>query len=190
MEFPKKQYDIIYADPPWFESGGGVIKRGADNHYPLMKTKDICNLPVKDISNTNAHLYMWVTNNFLKDGFDVVEAWGFRYITLITWVKDRFGLGQYFRGQTEHCMFCVKGNIPYKLEDGKRQQGVTYLQCERKEHSSKPQEMRSMIEKVSDREGFSKLELFARNKSVGWDVWGNDDSLIEQLPTVDAKKFF
>jgi len=65
---------------------------------------------------------IWTTNNFLKDALEVVEAWGFNYKTLITWVKDRFGLGQYYRGQTEHCIFAVKGFIPYKVDEltGKR----------------------------------------------------------------------
>lgn len=94
-----KKYQIIYSDPPWNEAGGGVIKRGADRHYPLMKTKDIMALPVPALCMDNAHLYLWVTNTFMRDGFKVMEAWGFEYKTMITWAKDRFGLGQYFRGQ-------------------------------------------------------------------------------------------
>ena len=168
------KYEIIYADPPWAELGGGTIKRGADRHYPLMKTKDILSLLVSEICAENAHLYLWVTNNFLPDGLAVMKAWGFEYKTAITWVKDRFGLGQYFRGQTEQCLFGVRGNVPYKLLDGKRQQGVTCFYAPRAAHSEKPYEMRQMIEKVSDRPGFNKLELFARRPVAGWDVWGNE----------------
>lgn len=152
--------------------GGGKIKRGANKHYPVMKVKDIMALDVP--SADNAHLYLWVTNNFLPDGLKVMEAWGFKYKTMITWVKDRFGLGQYFRGQTEHCLFGVKGMIPYKIVEEKRQQGVTFFSATRKEHSQKPDEMRQLIEKVSDREGFNKLEMFAREASPGWDLWGNE----------------
>lgn len=169
-----KKYQIILADPPWNESGGGKIKRGADRHYPLMKTKDICELPVPDITDENCHLYLWVTNNHLQDGLDVIKAWGFKYKTAITWVKDRIGLGQYFRGQTEHCLFAVKGMIPYKVIDGKRQQAVTYFNAVRKKHSQKPETMREFIEKVSDRDGFNKIELFARERFLGWDAWGNE----------------
>jgi len=172
--FPNKKYEIIYADPPWREFGGGKIKRGADKHYSLMKTKDIIALPVQDISKDNAHLYLWVTNNFMREGLEVMESWGFKYKTMITWVKDRFGLGQYFRGQTEHCLFDVKGMIPYKTENGKRQQGVTYFNAKRTRHSEKPEEMRKLIEKVSDMEGFKKIELFARKRINGWDVWGEE----------------
>ena len=69
-----KKYSTIYADPPWMESGGGKIKRGADRHYELMKTKDIVNLPIPFITEQNAHLYLWVTNNFLQDGLQVMKA--------------------------------------------------------------------------------------------------------------------
>lgn len=167
-----KKYEIIYADPPWAEYGGGKIKRGADRHYTLMKTEDICRLKVP--SADNAHLYLWVTNNKLIDGLEVLKAWGFEYKTIITWLKDRFGLGQYYRGITEHCLFGVKGMLPYKVIDGKRQQGLTGFTAVRGEHSQKPEAMRAMIEKVSDREGYNKLEMFARTKMSGWDVWGNE----------------
>lgn len=174
IPFPDKKYQIIYADPPWNESGGGKIKRGADRHYSLMKTKDICELPVQQIADDNCHLYLWVTNNHLQDGLDVIKDWGFDYKTAITWVKDRIGLGQYFRGQTEHCLFAVKGMIPYKIIDGKRQQAVTYFNAVRREHSQKPETMREFISKVSDRDGFHKIELFARETVQGWDAWGNE----------------
>lgn len=167
-----KRYEIIYADPPWQESGGGKIKRGANRHYPLMKTKDIERLQIP--SAQNAHLYLWVTNSFLQDGLNVMKAWGFKYKTMITWKKDRFGLGQYFRGQTEHCLFGVKGMIAYKRIQGRRQQGTTIIEAPRRKHSQKPDEMYELIEKVSDRPGFNKLELFARLKRQGWDSWGNE----------------
>lgn len=93
---------------------------------------------------------------------------------MITWHKDRFGLGQYFRGQTEHCLFGVRGMIPYKTENGKRQQGTTVFEAPRAKHSQKPTEMVRLIEKVSDRDGFNKLEMFARERRQGWDIWGNE----------------
>lgn len=171
IPLPNKKYKTIYADPPWMERGGGKIKRGADRHYNLMKTKDIISLPISDIADENCHLYLWVTNNFLKDGLKVMETWGFRYITTITWMKDKMGLGQYFRGMTEHCLFGVKGKLPYKIIDGKRQQGRTGFIAERGEHSEKPQEMRKMIELVSY-EPF--IELFARQAFPNWDGWGDE----------------
>lgn len=167
------KYKTIYADPPWPECGGGKIKRGADKHYPLMKVKEIIEMKdfIKSISEDNCHLYLWVTNNFLQDGLTVMKEWGFVYKTTITWIKDRFGLGQYFRGNTEHCLFGVKGVLPYKVIDGKRQQGITGFQSPRQEHSKKPIEMINMIEKVSYP---PFIELFAREKKEGWDCWGNE----------------
>lgn len=181
------KYRTIYADPPWSEFGGGVIKRGADRHYPLMHTRDICalqlraperwfhNLHVYQVSEDNAHLYLWTTNNKLLDALEVVRAWGFEYKTLITWAKDRFGLGQYYRGQTEHCIFAVRGVLPYRTqEDGKRAQGRTLIDgfdAPREEHSVKPELMRQWIERVSHP---PYLELFARREAPGWDAWGNE----------------
>ena len=172
MSTTQHKFSTILADPPWNERGGGKIKRGADKHYPLMKTKDIIAMKdyVKSISEDNCHLYLWVTNNFLQDGLKVMDAWGFRYVTMITWQKDRIGLGQYFRGNTESCLFGVKGKLPYKTIDGKRQQGVTGFNAPRTKHSKKPEEMRSMIECVSYA---PYVELFARDEFEGWAVVGN-----------------
>lgn len=165
------KYHTIYADPPWAENGGGG--RGANAHYPLMKAKEIIALApmVQDLAEENAHLYLWTTNNFLPDALEVMKAWGFRYVTMITWMKDRIGLGQYFRGLTEHCLFGIRGKLPYKVIDGKRQQGKTGFFEEKREHSRKPVQMREMIEKVSYP---PFIELFARERFDGWDAWGNE----------------
>ncbi len=166
-----KKYQTLYADPPWLERGGGKIKRGADRHYSLMKTKDIVSLPVAKLTDDNCHLYLWTTNNFLPDALEVMKAWGFTYKTMITWYKDKIGLGQYFRGITEHCLFGVKGVLPYKTLDGKRCQGKTGFYAPKGKHSEKPTEMRKMIELVSYE---PRLELFARDVFPGWDCWGNE----------------
>lgn len=171
IPFPDKKYTTIYADPPWPERGGGKIKRGADRHYNPMSIKDIKALPVKIIGDTNCHLYLWVTNNFLPEGLEVMKSWGFTYKTTITWGKDKIGLGQYFRGQTEHCLFGVRGSLAYKIIDEKRQQGTTLLMANRLKHSQKPEGMRNLIEKVSYA---PYIELFARDDFEGWDAWGNE----------------
>ena len=172
MSLPEKKYKTIYADPPWPERGGGKIKRGADRHYPLMRIEDIAALPVTDLADPEGcHLYLWATNNYLPAALEVMAAWGFRYITTITWIKDRMGLGQYFRGMTEHCLFGVLGKLSYKTIDGKRQQGTTGFYAPKGRHSQKPEEMRQMIEKVSYG---PRIELFARQIAPGWDAWGNE----------------
>lgn len=169
-----KKYKTIYLDPPWMERGGGKIKRGADRHYPLMKTEEIKSLPIEKIaSEDGCHLYLWTTNNFLPDALECINKWGFRYITMITWVKDKIGLGQFYRGITEHCIFARKGPmLPYKVdENGKRCQGVTGFYEPKKDHSRKPEKMRQMIESVSYE---PRIELFARDAFEKWDRWGFD----------------
>lgn len=168
-----KNYKTIYIDPPWEEKGGGKIKRGADKHYETMSVKEIEALPIPNIADlSGCHLYMWVTNNFLEKSFEILKKWGFEYITIITWQKDRIGLGQYYRGLTEHCLFaCTKKRLPYKIANGKRQQGVTGFYEVKTIHSRKPVKMREMIEQVSYE---PRIELFARQYADGWDCWGNE----------------
>ena len=170
------KYKCILADPPWYERGGGKIKRGADRHYPLMKTSEIIKLSdmVQTLADDSCHLYLWTTNNFLKDALTVSDTWGFRYITMITWAKDRIGLGQYFRGQTEHCLFCVRGKLPAV------DKSTTLLIAPRRKHSEKPDQMYNIIETVSPG---PRIELFARTKREGWDSWGNE------LPNTVQKTF-
>src|SRR6185437_3150531 len=83
--------------------------RGAQEHYPLMETEQIAKIPVATYAADSAHLWLWYTNNFLPDMMQVGEAWGFRYVTQVTWPKTRGGLGFYAQGFTEHCALWVRG---------------------------------------------------------------------------------
>lgn len=168
-----RRYKTIYVDPPWPERGGGKIKRGADRHYRLMSIKEIEQLPVQNLADPNGcHIYLWTTNNYLPDAIKLLNIWGFEYVTTITWMKDRFGLGQYYRGITEHCLFgTTKKRLPYKMLDGKRAQGMTGFVEPKTVHSRKPAKMREMIERVSYE---PRIELFARERFVGWDCFGNE----------------
>lgn len=176
---PSELIKTIYADPPWPERGGGKIKRGADRHYPLMTVHDIASYledtGIDKLIAPDAHLYLWTTNNYLPDALHVIDAWAFRYITTITWNKQgNIGLGQYFRGTTERCLFAVRGSLPYKRgADGKRMQGRTGFTAPKGRHSAKPSEMREMIERVSYP---PHLELFARETfpSEDWRFMGNE----------------
>jgi N6-adenosine-specific RNA methylase IME4 len=166
------KYKTIYADPPWPEHGGGKCVRGANKHYPLMSVQAIRDMApfIISISEENCHLYLWVTNNFLPEGLRVMEDWGFRYVTKIVWLKDRMGIGQYFRGISEDCLFGIKGSLPYKEKNGKRCQGKTAFAAPQGPHSMKPEKMREMIELVSHP---PRIEIFARQRVPKWDVWGN-----------------
>jgi len=163
MELPKKKYKTIMADPPWkYGKGFGW---GAGEYYPLMELDDIKKLDVKSISQENAHLYLWCPNSLLPEALEVMEAWGFEFKTVITWVKHRSIFGYYFKGQSEQLLFGVKGKLP----PANRCQ-TTIINGKVSNHSKKPDEQYAVMEAVSPS---PRIELFARRKPNGWDVWGN-----------------
>lgn len=177
MKLPNKKYEIIYADPPWLYNNGGTQKsRGmAKSAYSCMPLEDIKNLNVKDISAENSSLFMWVTMPFLKMGFEVIEAWGFNYITCaFTWVKQNpsgngiySGLGHWTNGNAELCLFAKKGK-PKRYSKSVKQ----IVLAPRGKHSEKPIEVRKrIVELMGD---LPRIELFARNTETGWDSWGNE----------------
>jgi N6-adenosine-specific RNA methylase IME4 len=112
---------------------------------------------------------MWVTNNFLRHGLSLMEWLGFRYVTNAAWAKDRFGLGQYLRGQHELCLFGVMGKLPALNRSQSTLIGGGLLP--RRKHSQKPSESHDLFEAVSPG---PRLEMFAREHRPGWDVWGNE----------------
>jgi N6-adenosine-specific RNA methylase IME4 len=171
------KYEIIYADPPWkYEAwspkGNG---RSAESHYPTMNLQDICNLPVATIADTNCALFLWVTFPKLQEGLDVLKAWGFSYRTVaFVWVKQNkksktpfFGMGRWTRANAEICLLGIKGTV--KRQSAKVHQLII---SPLRNHSQKPDETREkIIELLGER---SKIELFARTKTEGWDIWGNE----------------
>ena len=168
-----KAYRVLLLDPPWNENGGGG--RGAQCHYPIMKSADIERLLVEDeripdVMHEASVCFMWVTNNFLEDGLALMRALGFEYITNFVWTKDRFGLGYYARGQHELCLFgrtkAWKSRPKKAMPSWLGQDAIA-----RREHSRKPDEMHETIETMFDG---PYLELFARREREGWDVWGNE----------------
>ena len=170
MNFPDKKYNIIYADPPWKYKRDG--NHSAASVYNVMELVDIKNLNINDIAADPSHLYLWVTNPFLQEGLDVCKSWGFEYKTLISWVKtykDKtpiMGMGYYFRGCTEHIIFGVKGK---KLCENKNTKNIIF--SEQRKHSQKPEETKDLIVNCSG--DLPRIELFARNTTPGWDVWGD-----------------
>lgn len=182
-----KKYKTIYADPPWqFKNRTGKVapEHKRLSRYETMTLEDIKNLPVSEVCDSCAHLYLWVPTALLQDGLDVMKAWGFTYKTTIFWEKvrkdgepDGRGVGFYFRGVVEPCLFGVKTNKKSKtyrtLSAGRRQ--VNLIRSEKREHSRKPDEFVKIIESCSEA---PYLELFARGNRAGWDMWGNqaDDS--------------
>ena len=169
-----KQYDVILADPPWLERGGGRIKRGADRHYPLMHTDAIVALApqVNQLAADDAFLFLWVTDNFLPDGLCVMQAWGFDYKRTFCWVKDRMGLGFYARGQHELCLLGVRGRPP-RSQRRKGNWGTdipSVIFAERGAHSAKPDAFYEVVESFGNR----YVELFARKRRDGWETIGGE----------------
>lgn len=164
---PPGTYATISADPPWpNQQKGGHLGQGADRHYALMPVERIAALPVHRLAAESAHLWLWVTNASLWAGKQVMEAWGFSYRSILTWIKPRYGLGQYLRTQTEHLLLGVRGTAPVLF----RGQG-SWFYAPVQEHSHKPEEQYAIIERCSPG---PYLELFARRPRPGWHVWGNE----------------
>ena len=169
------KYKIIYADPPWLYKDVNNTGRGASKHYPVMKIKDICNLPIKDISADDSLLFIWATYPTIDDCLKVIKAWGFEYKTFaFVWVKQNkianslfWGLGRYTRSNSEPCLVARKGkNIV--LSHSVHQ----IIQSPIQKHSQKPDIVKDkIIELVGD---LPRIELFARQKTNGWDSWGNE----------------
>lgn len=175
-----KKYNTIYADPPWqFQNRTGKV---APEHkrlmrYETMTLQEICELPVAEISDEKAHLYLWVPNALLPEGLTVMEAWGFEYKTNFIWEKvrkdgmpDGRGVGFYFRNVTEMLLFGIKKkSMPNRTLQAARSQ-VNLIRAAKREHSRKPDEIVPIIEACSQA---PRIELFARGIRNGWDMWGN-----------------
>ena len=168
-----KKYQIIYADPPWkYKENWG---NGSNEHtYPTMNFEDIKELPIQSITEKEAHLYLWVTNPFIKEGLELCKAWGFDYKTLITWIKTyndgtpEMGMGYYFRSCTEHIIFGTKNKMKVKNKTTRNM----FEAINPRLHSQKPSEVRDMIVNCSG--DLPRIELFARQEVDGWDCWGNE----------------
>lgn len=157
------------------------MKSGAEAKYPTLSLQEICELPVQGIVHQNSVLFLWATVPLLPEAFKVMGAWGYKYKTMLTWRKIMsLGMGFWFRGQTEHLLLGIRGKVK-----AFRIQKANFIQCKAGPHSTKPVEFRSLI----DMTGLSpKIELFARNKTPGWDVWGNEvKSDIELFPENSKK---
>ena len=175
MKFPDKKYSIIYADPAWnYDIDKGNLQGSTKNHYETMTIEEIKNLPVNEIADDNCYLFLWTTSPTLKQALEVIDAWGFTYKTVaFVWEKSNFngmGLGHYTRTSTEFVLLGKKGTL--KRKSAKVKQNYKSYS---KHHSEKPNEIRNrIIQLLGD---LTKIELFARTKIHGWDVWGDDKNL-------------
>lgn len=174
----EKKFATVLADPPWrFANRTGKMapEHKRLSRYGTMSLDDICALPVSEISEKTAHLYLWVPNALLPEGIKVMESWGFAYKSNLVWHKirkdggsDGRGVGFYFRNVTELILFGVRGKNARTLDAGRRQ--VNLLATRKREHSRKPDEQYEIIESCS---WGPRIELFSRGARKGWSVWGD-----------------
>ena len=162
---PAGIFRTIVVDPPW-DYGDHAVRGAAATHYGVMSLEAIAALPVGSMAGEEAHLYVWVTPPQLPFVWPIIEAWGFDYKTLLTWVKPQMGTGFYFRGATEHVAFCTRKNAPLRAQNL-----VNWFEADRRSHSEKPEEFYQLVEAASHG---PYLELFARKQRKGWEVWGDE----------------
>lgn len=167
-------YQIIYADPPWRYDQKG-LQGAAEKHYSTMSLEDICKLPVGSISAKDSILFLWATFPQLPAALRVISAWGFKYKTVaFLWLKKNrkadswfFGLGFWTRGNAEVCLLATRGH-PKRQSSKIHQFIISPIEA----HSKKPDIVRNKIVELAG--DVPRIELFARQTTPGWDVWGNE----------------
>ena len=162
-----QRFATVVLDPPWdWGDEGDQDQLGrARPTYATMPFAEVAALPVADLTDQDAHLYLWITNRSLPKGFALLSEWGFRYVTCLTWCKPSIGMGNYYRGSTEHVLFGIRGSQPLKRRDV----GTWFAAARPGSHSSKPPEFYALVESCSPG---PYLEMFARQERLGWTVWG------------------
>ncbi|MBS1169538.1 MAG: methyltransferase [Burkholderiaceae bacterium] len=175
---PQSKYQIIYADPPWSYNDKSKHRGGAERHYRTLKIDDLCKMDVQSIAADDCALFLWATFPQMAEALKLIEAWGFTYKTAaFTWVKTNkvapslfWGMGSWTRANAEICLLAIKGK-PKRVSAAVHQ----VIQHPVMAHSQKPDEARQRI--VALLGDVPRIELFARQRSPGWDSWGNDPAL-------------
>lgn len=157
QRLPSGKYEVIVVDPPWAYDRVEVS-------YPVMSLDEIAALPVRKVSTKDCILWLWVTNARMRDAFTILDSWGFREQTILTWAKNHMGRGWYLRNKTEHCVLATKGQPRLA-----RTSQTTLLHARKREHSRKPDEFYRLVEGLCPGR---KLDLFAREARKGWATWG------------------
>jgi N6-adenosine-specific RNA methylase IME4 len=188
------KYRTIVVDPPWrYESWPGamsranpvphgpwsgtvdpeIAKRRKLLDYSSLSVAEIEALPVASLADSGCHLYLWTTNRYLPQAFDVVTAWGFRYAQLLTWAKTPMGLGPggTFAQNAEYCLFARRGSLRHLQRSASV--WFNWPRMGPGSHSRKPEHFLDLVEQVSPG---PYVELFARRHRLGWDVWGNESA--------------
>lgn len=160
----RETHATIVIDPPWRYNNTKGTRNGAGRQYPTMTLDELAELHIP--ANPDAHLYLWVTNSFLRQGFDLIDAWGFNYKTCLTWIKPQIGMGNYFRATTEHVLFATRGRLPIQVKNQR-----TNFDGDRGRHSAKPDNFYDIVQRCSPQPW---LDMFARTRRLDWHTWGNE----------------
>lgn len=160
------KFGTIYADPPW-DYTNRACRGAARKHYRTMSLTEIQNEPIEQLAADKAHLHLWTTNGFLREGLKLIEAWGFKYKSCFVWVKPDLGCGNYWRVSHEFLLLGVRGGLPFRNRSKR-----SWLAAPRMEHSRKPGHVRMLIEQVSPG---PYLELYGRAEipDSDWTIFGN-----------------
>lgn len=158
-------------DPPWLYEQKWSRRKpttlGAASRYDCLTLEQIAALDVGELAEPDAHLYLWTTNAFMEEAHRVARAWGFRPLTILTWVKGGLGTGFYFRNNTEHALFCTRGKLPLLRRDL-----GNVIQAPRLRHSQKPPAFFDLVESASPG---PYVEVFGRAMArLGWIALGNE----------------
>ena len=174
-KFPNKKYDVIVVDPPWQIKKVTHKKRPNQKNmdYSMMSLEDIKKLDISSLANDNCWLFLWTTQKYLFEAKDVLQDWGFKYLVMSVWEKTygkSAGMPLYgFRWNAEFILIGYKNKPPLWP---KRKLIPLVFQAENIKHSKKPDRFYEMVEVL----GNKRIDIFARNKRDGWDVWGNEVS--------------
>ena len=168
VALPTAKYRVIYADPPWKYGDQLTEDYGAVKfHYPAMTIAELCAMPIRDVCEPDAVLFLWVTSPLLEECFPIINAWGFKYKTSFVWDKVKHNMGHYNSVRHELLLICTRGSCTpdtKKLND-------SVQSIERTTHSTKPEKFREIIEELYPHG--KRLELFARKQTEGWTAYGN-----------------
>ena len=172
------KYQIIYADPPWQfkdKRTGGSMKSGASAKYKVMSLSKIKLFPIPEMADENCVLFLWWLGSQPQEAIDLLHAWGFKLKTMtgFVWVKKTklwkmfFGMGHWTRAGAECCLIATKGK-PKRLSASVR----SVIEAVNEAHSKKPNIFADKIVQLCG--DVPRIELFARDKKNGWDVWGDE----------------
>ena len=165
---PTGPFPVIAIDPPWkYENRVEDASHRGRNQYPDMTQGQLVMLPVPMLAAEDCILWLWTTNAFMGDALALISEWGFTQKTILTWDKQKLGLGDWLRNITEHCILAVRGHPVVTLTNQ-----TTLISEPRREHSRKPEAFYALVEKLCPVPKNGRLEMFAREERPGWTAWG------------------